>query len=96
MTYRVSIKDLEIRVAHLNEATGMPAAPYTKGKDDKFHCNIGNYHLSQAYGGVCVHQMSNENGGVREPIWSGHVPKREALERLSAFIRGMDTKQKTS
>ena len=85
---RISKKLLQSRVETINSVLGMPDSPYTR-TDDKFTANIGNFHLSQAYGGYCVHRMVNEKGGVSTPIWYGHIPAREAYERICAFIAGL-------
>ena len=69
---RITEAMLDARAARLNRMTGSPAEPYTNGK-----ANVGNYHISHAYGGVCLHRMYNEGGGVSCPIIGGHVPKSE-------------------
>jgi len=86
---RTSIKTLEALCDWINEATNSPKTPYTR-VDGRMKGNVGNYHLSQAYGGVCVHLMANESGGVSTPIWSGHIPKREAESQMRAFLRGLE------
>lgn len=53
---------------------------------------VGAWHLSFAYGGVCVHEMSNEGGGVSTPISYGHSPKRELYDQLQNFRRGAEAK----
>ena len=90
MTYRISIRDLEGSVKRLNQLTGNPETPYTRGEDGSFTANIGNYHLSQAYGGCMVQQMLTDGGGVTTPITCGHVPKRECYDTLRAFIDGYE------
>jgi hypothetical protein len=85
---RTSIKTLKYLVNQINSLTGSPVTPYTRA-GDKMTANIGNYHLSQAYGGVCVHRMENESGGCITPIWSGHGTKKEAEMKLRAFICGL-------
>jgi hypothetical protein len=85
---RISIKQLEAQCEHLTRLTDSPLEPYTR-KDGKFTANIGNYHLSQAYGGVELHRMATDGGGASTPAWHGYVPKREAHERLGAFINGI-------
>lgn len=89
MTTRITISNLEAVVARINRLTGSPAAPWRR-EGDRSRANIGNYHLSQCYGGVCLHRMSNESGGVTTPLGSGHVPKRELYEQLHAFLRGIE------
>lgn len=86
---RITEKDLQATVDYLNRLTGSPNTPYTR-IDDKLHANIGNYHLSHAYGGVKLHRMVNEGGGVREPISTGYTNKRDLYNQMHAFIRGLE------
>jgi hypothetical protein len=83
---------LQVLVDDINRLTGSPLKPWTRQADGTMKANIGNYHLSGAYGGVCLHQMSNESGGVRTPLSYGHVPKRELYGMLQAFISGLQAK----
>lgn len=87
---RTSISTLKALVNQINTLQGMPLEPYSR-IDGKLQANIGNFHLSQAYGGVCVHRMANEHGGITTPIWGGHVPKREAENMIRAYISGMES-----
>lgn len=87
---RITEKQLEFLVARLNELTGSPKESWTRNGDGQLHANIGNYHLSYAYGGVCLHRMMNEHGGVTTPLSYGHVPKRELYDALHAFLRGIE------
>ena len=82
---RVTEKDLQAIVDRINRITGSPSAPYIDGK-----AQIGNYHLSHAYGGVALHRMHNENGGVSSPLSTGHIPKRELAALMYAFINGLE------
>ena len=91
---RISIKDLERRVSYLNTLTGNPQKPWIRNDDGKLVAQIGNYHLSQAYGGVCIHQMLSSGGGVTTPIFGGHVPKREAYQQLNAYIAGIENQKR--
>jgi hypothetical protein len=50
---------------------------------------VGNYHLSGAYGSVCLHRMHNLDGGVSSPLSTGHIPKRELLNLMHAYIQGL-------
>jgi hypothetical protein len=88
---RVTEKQLQSVVDRLNRITASPAAPYIDGK-----AQIGNYHLSHAYGGVCLHRMHNENGGVSSPLSTGHITKRELLGLLYAFINGIESQQEVT
>jgi len=85
-------------VARINRATGSPLTPWATvlhtdnvtGNAIRARANIGNYHLSGAYGGVSLHRMSNEGGGVSDVFRCGHVPKRELAEKMWAFLAGYE------
>ena len=89
---RTSIKTLEYLVERINTETGSPLKPWER-VNDRNVAQIGNFHLSQAYGGVCVHRMSNESGGVTTPIVHGHIPKAELESKLRAFLAGLEFKK---
>ena len=86
---RITQSNLEAVVARINRTVGAPLASYSRGEDGKLHANIGNYHLSYAYGGAALHRMSNAAGGV-DDIFGGHMPKRELYEKMHAFLRGLE------
>ena len=83
---RITDAHLQAKIDRLNRITNSPAEPYTAGK-----ANISNYHLSHAYGGVCLHRMHNDGGAVSSPLCIGHVPKRELAGLLSAYISGIES-----
>ena len=89
MPNRITEKDLQYLVSRMNEITGQPAEQYTQDEAGKFRSNIGNYHLSFAYGGVTLHQMVNDGGGVTTPLGGGYFTKRELAVKLGAFIAGI-------
>lgn len=89
MMTRITNAQLEALVARLNRITGSPETPWTR-VDGRNVANIGNFHLSFAYGGVCVHRMCNAAGGAATPIVGHHVPKRELFELLHAFIKSVE------
>lgn len=93
---RVKIKDLEYLVDRLNDLTGSPKTTWSRGKDGKLTANIGNYHLSGAYGGWCVHRMMNEGGGVLTPITYGYLPKAELYQLIQSYIRGLNYTKETA
>jgi hypothetical protein len=92
---RTSLKTLETLCRWINERTGSPLEPYTKDENGNFRANVGNYHLSGAYGGYCLHRMHSEGGGVTTPLIHGHVPKRELETAMRAFLAGIDTVQES-
>lgn len=87
---RITIKHLEGVIARLNRETGSPATPYARLDDGRLRANIGNFHLSQQYGGVALHRMANEAGGVTTPLGMGHGTRRELYEQVHAFLRGIE------
>lgn len=92
---RITDKHLQAKIDWLNKITSSPAAPYAK-VGDKHVAQIGCYHLSHAYGGVCLHRMHNESGGVSSPLSTGHITKRELAGLLDAFIKGITLQQKVT
>ena len=89
MATRITIANLQAVVDRINRLTGSPTTPWRR-EGDRNRANIGNYHLSQCYGGVSLHRMANESGGVTTPLGLGHVPKRELYYQLHAFLRGLE------
>lgn len=87
---RITEKQLESLCQYINELTGSPLTPYTRDASGQLKANIGNYHLSHAYGGVCLHRMSNESGGIRTPLVPGHVTKRELYNAMQSYIKGLN------
>ena len=72
-----SIAQIQAALYKLNRQTASPLKPYEDGQ-----AQIGNYHLSQAYGGYNVNRIMNNGGGCTEPAGHGHVTKRECLQRI--------------
>jgi len=87
---RITEKQLDNLCQYLNELTNSPLEPYSRDENGQCRANIGNYHISHAYGGVCLHRVCNEGGGVSTPLIHGHVPKRELYNAMQAFIKGLD------
>ena len=82
---RITNKQLDALCDYINKITNSPSEPWAGG-----HAAVGNYHISHAYGGVCLHRHVNEFGGVNCPIVHGHVPKRELFNLMQAFIKGLE------
>lgn len=89
---RITRKQLEARAAWINKLTGSPLESSTR-IDGRYVANVGNFHISGAYGGYCLHRMVNESGGVTTPLISYHVPARELWEQMGAFIAGLEFKK---
>jgi hypothetical protein len=88
---RITVSHLEAIIARINRAMNTPANPYVLGADGRHHAQPGNYRLSRAYGGFCLHQMVNEGGGVRDVFLCGHVPARDLANRMHAFLSGVES-----
>jgi hypothetical protein len=86
---RITDKQLDNLATWLNELTGSPIESSFRDDNGKYQSNIGNYHISHAYGGVCLHRIVNEGGGITCPIIGGHVPKRELFNLIHAYIKGL-------
>lgn len=83
---RVTEKQLQAIVDRINDLTGSPMTSYTVNKQGKYTANIGNYHLSDAYG---EWQLQRKGGGV-EAITSGFVSKRELANLMWQYIAGIE------
>lgn len=96
MAHPITTKDLEGVVSRLNKITDSPQTPYSTiamaDGTKKHRANIGNYHLDWAYGGVALHRITNEAGGVTVPIHSGYTTKRDLYNQIHAYINGLLSK----
>ena len=92
---RITKDILDRVVTRINDMTGNVDEPWTKSDSGQIQANIGNYHLSGAYGGYSLHQIT-EGGGVRDVLSCGHVSKRELYNRMHAFIEGLYTAKETN
>ena len=86
---RITRSQLDNAVLWLNKLTDSPEECYRK-EGDKWVANVGNYHISGAYGGFALHRMGNEQGGIRDIFQTGHVPMRELYNLIHAFRRGIE------
>lgn len=91
MSNRITMWDLRELAQRLNTLTGSPLEPWGRREDGSARANVGNFHIDGAYGGWCLHRMSNESGGVTMPMGhAGHVPARELYDQMRAFIAGIE------
>ena len=86
---RITKAILERKVDYLNRVTDSPETPWTRNADGKLKANIGNYHLSGAYGGWTLHHMCNDGGGVHSVLNCGYVPKRDLASLIDAYVYGI-------
>lgn len=89
---RITNAMLDQLIDHLNKITGNNLKPWER-VDGRNKANIGNYHLSGAYGGVSLHKMVNESGGIRDVFSCGHVPKRDLYNRINSYIAGIECEE---
>ena len=90
MAYRITRKDLDNVVDRLNAIASTPPEPYVK-VGDKFIPQANCYLIGGAYGGWRLEQMSSIEGctGIRTPIPTGYVSKRECYDAIQAYISGI-------
>lgn len=89
MRDRVKQSDLEALVYTINKLTGSPTEYSTEQSDGTHKTNVGHYCLSYAYGGVNLHRVVSDGGGVTTPLGGGYHTKRELYYRLQSFINGL-------
>ena len=88
MSTRITRAHLDAKTDTLNRMTKSPTEP-SRMVDGKWAANVGNYHISGAYGGYCLHRMCNESGGVSDVFSCGHIPARELAGLMSAYTAGL-------
>lgn len=92
---RISNKDLASLCLMLNEAAGTPVH-YSDTIDGVWRSCVGNYHISYAYGGCCLHQTVNEDGAVRDVLYTGYVSKRECYTAVRSYLAGFQDSLRNS
>jgi hypothetical protein len=88
MTTRITRTFLEAKARTLNGMTKSPVEP-SRMVDGKWTANVGNYHVSGANGGYCLHRTATEGGGVRDVFDCGHISARELAGLMSAYMAGL-------
>jgi hypothetical protein len=88
MSTRITRAHLEAKARTLNGMTKSPVEPY-RTVDGKAVANVGNYHISGAYKGYCLHRMTTEGGGVSDVFNTGHISARELAGLMSAYMVGL-------
>jgi hypothetical protein len=87
---RVTIKQIEARLDHLNKMLGLPTEHCYRDANGKLKWHAGVFIWSSAYGGYKFERVTCDKGGLTNPTGMGYVSKRECLERLNTFILGLD------
>ena len=68
---RITQKDLERMVLRINRKLNRPEAPYSRDENGRAKANLGNFHISSAYGGVALEEIQTDGGGVRRVSTDG-------------------------
>jgi len=87
---RITQKDLERMVLRINRALNRPETPYGKDENGRFKANLGNFHISGAYGGVALEEIQTNGGGVRRVSTDGYGTKRQLYTWMTAFLSGIE------
>ena len=83
---RITESQLNAVVDRLNTLTGNPLKRYEKDASGKLVPQAGNYHIDCAYGGVELAQMCQHGSGTIDVFGLCHMPKRELLKKIHAYI----------
>lgn len=94
MAQRITSTMLTALTDLLNRRMTTPQTPYRADGEGGSKAQVGNYHISHAYGGASLHQISNEGGGCRDVLSCGHIPMRDLYNQIHAFLRGIDEARK--
>lgn len=90
---RITMAMLEQLCKDINHITDSPVNPYTESFDGYLIANIGNYHISKAYGGYNLHRICSEGGAIRTPIRDGYYTKSELYDMMYAYYQGLKFKE---
>ena len=94
---RITRQDLESQARYLNKLTGRPEERFILKGARYGDENEGTFYISGAYGGWCLARVHcSEHLVGMYPLGQNHVPKREAYNRISSFIRGIEFQMATA
>ena len=82
---RITQRYLDSLCERINVAQQTPPITY-KRIDGTLVGQVGNFHISGAYGGVCLHQITTASGGARDVFSCGHITKRDLYNRMRAYL----------
>jgi hypothetical protein len=86
---RITEKHLQAVVDRINRTAGTPLNSWDTSASP-MRANIGNYHLSFAYGGVQLVRHVNEGGGIQVISSGGFCTKRDLYYQALAYLRGLE------
>jgi hypothetical protein len=87
-TDRITNVMLQDAVDRLNNLAGHALRPYDHTNPKEVTPNAGNYHISGAYNAHALYQMAKV--GTGESLIFGFTNKRNLLDLIQAFSKGMD------
>ena len=95
---RITSSQIEHMALAINKQLGTPLEYFARDSNGDpvrtpratWEIELGHYHISRAYGGVCLHRTDNEFGGVGDVFNCGHVPKRDLYNRMRGFLAGVE------
>jgi hypothetical protein len=90
MSERITAKNLEAIAERINKMTNSPTETYVKDAAGKYIAQIGNYHMSYAYGGAALMRICTNGGGCEDVLRIGHTSKRDMYQAMHAFISGLE------
>jgi hypothetical protein len=93
MADRITQAMLEAQVRQLNTRLDRPTESWVESGGG-WHAQVGNIHLSYAYGGVQVVEMTTDGGGVHA-LTDYHGPKRTAWEVLRGMHAVLDSVERS-
>ena len=88
MRNRITEANLQAVVDRINRTLNAPMESWTVRPEGGTRANIGNYHLSHAYGRVSLEVMLSEGGAVKRVC--GSSTKRELYNEMFAFLEGLE------
>lgn len=84
---RISLKQLQEKIAHLNDITEHVSAPWRRNEEGRLIANVGTYVLQQSYGAYGLGQLTNEGGGTKDII--SRRTKAELWDAIDILEKGM-------
>lgn len=88
-------KELEAKVAELNEVLGRPDTAWVSKPNADLRASVGNFHIYHTHFGYELHEMVSESGAVRQ---HGETIKTSAgfYAYLWGLCHGVELSRKTS
>jgi len=95
MADKITKADLDQMLRGINVRHGHPDGTerYTEGSDGVARPTVGWYSLTGEWGGWKLVQTINSDGGRRDVLGIGAVPKRVMYYLLRAYSSGMDAEK---